>query len=206
MCRCVEEVLALYGLHFKDLGLYKGDASLMAEKRGGFVRMQQPRDELALADNRIWRYVSKGVRCSFLEDNKLVVNFNMEQLCPENSNDEVIEDIRKSFVEHKLIADGEQPTPLSSQGSSSGGGCYVATAVYGSYDCPQVWTLRRYRDHHLANSLLGKAFIKTYYAISPTVVRLFGDASWFNHFWRSKLDRMVSRLNESGYEDTPYKD
>ena len=26
------------------------------------------------------------------------------------------------------------------------GGCYVATAVYGSYDCPQVWTLRRVRD------------------------------------------------------------
>ena len=25
-------------------------------------------------------------------------------------------------------------------------GCYVATCVYGSYDCPQVWTLRRYRD------------------------------------------------------------
>ncbi len=22
------------------------------------------------------------------------------------------------------------------------GGCYVATTVYGSYDCPQVWTLR----------------------------------------------------------------
>ena len=26
-------------------------------------------------------------------------------------------------------------------------GCYIATAVYGSYDCPQVWTLRRYRSH-----------------------------------------------------------
>ena len=25
-------------------------------------------------------------------------------------------------------------------------GCYIATCVYGSYDCPQVWILRRYRD------------------------------------------------------------
>ena len=25
------------------------------------------------------------------------------------------------------------------------GACYIATAVYGSYDCPQVWVLRRFR-------------------------------------------------------------
>ena len=31
-------------------------------------------------------------------------------------------------------------------------GCYIATAVYGSYDCPQVWTLRRYRDYTLAET------------------------------------------------------
>lgn len=24
--------------------------------------------------------------------------------------------------------------------------CYIATSVYGSYDCPEVWTLRRFRD------------------------------------------------------------
>ena len=29
----------------------------------------------------------------------------------------------------------------------SNGACYVATAVYGSYDCPEVWTLRRFRDY-----------------------------------------------------------
>ena len=44
------------------------------------------------------------------------------------------------------------------------GGCYVATAVYGSYDCPQVWTLRRYRDFALAETWHGRAFIHLYYA------------------------------------------
>ena len=43
------------------------------------------------------------------------------------------------------------------------GGCYVATAVYGSYDCPEVWTLRRYRDYSLAETWYGRAFIKLYY-------------------------------------------
>ena len=31
-------------------------------------------------------------------------------------------------------------------------GCYVATAVYGSYDCPEIWTLRRFRDKVLART------------------------------------------------------
>ena len=34
------------------------------------------------------------------------------------------------------------------------GGCYVATCVYGSYDCPQVWTLRRFRDNTLAETMI----------------------------------------------------
>lgn len=86
------------------------------------------------------------------------------------------------------------------------GGCYVATAVYGSYDCPQVWTLRRFRDYDLAMSLHGRAFIKVYYAISPILVAWFGNASWFKKMWRSSLDRLVARCRERGFSDTPYKD
>ncbi len=82
--------------------------------------------------------------------------------------------------------------------------CYVATAVYGSYDCPQVWTLRRFRDESLASNLFGRAFIRAYYAISPTIVKHFGHTAWFNRFWRSKLDKLVARLQKKGFEDTPY--
>ena len=85
-------------------------------------------------------------------------------------------------------------------------GCYVATAVYGSYDCPQVWTLRRYRDYDLAETWHGRAFIRTYYAISPTLVKWFGHTEWFKRMWRGKLDRMVKDLQEKGYESTPYED
>lgn len=87
-----------------------------------------------------------------------------------------------------------------------GGGCYVATAVYGSYDCPQVWTLRRFRDYTLAKTWYGRAFIRTYYAISPTLVKWFGHTAWFKKMWKGKLDRMVANLNAKGVEDTPYAD
>lgn len=90
--------------------------------------------------------------------------------------------------------------------TTSSGGCYVATAVYGSYDCPQVWTLRRFRDNTLAKTWHGRAFIHTYYAISPTLVKWFGHTNWFKKMWRGKLDRMVSNLNANGVENTPYID
>ena len=99
--------------------------------------------------------------------------------------------------------------PNAEQGAApakSGGGCYVATAVYGSYDCPQVWTLRRYRDYTLAETWYGRAFIKTYYAISPTLVKWFGHTEWFKKMWRGTLDRMVKNLQNRGFESTPYED
>lgn len=94
----------------------------------------------------------------------------------------------------------------SSNNTTESGGCYVATAVYGSYDCPQVWTLRRYRDYTLAETWYGRAFIKTYYAISPTLVKWFGKTTWFKKMWQGKLDRMVSKLQANGVESTPYED
>jgi hypothetical protein len=90
--------------------------------------------------------------------------------------------------------------------SQSKSGCYVATAVYGSYDCPQVWTLRRFRDYTLAETWYGRAFVKTYYAISPTLVRWFGKTNWFKKMWRIHLDKLVSRLQNKGVDDTPYND
>lgn len=85
-------------------------------------------------------------------------------------------------------------------------GCYVATAVYGSYDCPEVWVLRRYRDFSLDKHFFGKMFIKMYYKISPTIVRLFGKKKWFNNFWKKRLDKKVEKLKSKGYLDTPYDD
>ena len=90
--------------------------------------------------------------------------------------------------------------------STSKKGCYVATCVYGSYDCPEVWTLRRYRDDTLGSTWYGRAFIRTYYAISPTLVKWFGKTKWFKKMWKGKLDRMVKNLQEKGVENTPYED
>ncbi len=97
-------------------------------------------------------------------------------------------------------------TELAQEEGQRSRGCYVATAVYGSYDCPEVWTLRRFRDNTLAETWYGRAFIRTYYAISPTLVKWFGETAWFKNMWKPTLDRMVVRLNGEGVENTPYND
>jgi len=94
----------------------------------------------------------------------------------------------------------------SSSGNANSGGCYIATCVYGSYDCPQVWTLRRFRDYTLAKTWHGRAFIHTYYALAPTLVKLFGDTKWFKSVWQSLLDKKIQKLNDDGVKNTPYQD
>lgn len=121
----------------------------------------------------------------------------------EKHDDEFIKELIQKYRPAAPTTSGNNE---NSNESNSSGGCYVATAVYGSYDCPQVWTLRRYRDYTLAETWHGRAFIKTYYAISPTLVKLFGHTEWFKKMWQGTLDRMVAKLQDEGIESTPYED
>jgi len=116
------------------------------------------------------------------------------------------DNVRTDDVRAYLMSEASSPKKTSVPTTQSSGGCYVATAVYGSYDCPQVWTLRRFRDYTLAETWCGRAFIRTYYAISPTLVKWFGHTEWFKGMWRGTLDRMVANLNAGGVENTPYED
>ena len=75
------------------------------------------------------------------------------------------------------------------------GGCYIATCVYGSYDCPQVMSLRDYRDRVLAETPFGRLFIRVYYSIGPALVSKFGGAAWFKRFWQKFLDWFVRYIN-----------
>lgn len=112
--------------------------------------------------------------------------------------------VREVAAKYGLV--GSLGSASFSTNNNASGGCYVATAVYGSYDCPEVWTLRRFRDDTLAETWYGRAFIRTYYAISPTLVKWFGHTNWFKKMWRGRLDKMVSNLQAKGVESTPYVD
>ena len=122
----------------------------------------------------------------------------------ESNLDSLLKQYKQRYYDSRNKSGSTRYGTSSSGGSSTG--CYIATAVYGSYDCPQVWTLRRYRDEILAATWYGRTFIRVYYAVSPTIVRRFGESRYFKKFFRKKLDDMVNSLQHRGFACTPYED
>ena len=76
--------------------------------------------------------------------------------------------------------------------SSSSGGCYIATMVYGDYDHPQVMVLRDFRDSVLQKYAPGRAFIRFYYRYSPTWVEHLKDKKKINNVIRFILDKFIA--------------
>ncbi len=165
--------------------LYNGDADKTVRHYKNMIHIRQ-----ALIDSCGWTYINgKHVPEIMLADD--AKNINIDMIMEYHKR---IKDIDPSY------AIPERPR------AKKNGGCYIATCVYGSYDCPQVWVLRRYRDDTLGATWYGRAFIRTYYAVSPTLVKWFGGTAWFRRMWRGILDRMVYGLSSRGVEDTPYED
>lgn len=61
----------------------------------------------------------------------------------------------------------EYTDPPSGSGIKAAGGCFIATAAYGSYLHPHVKSLRDFRDRYLVTNRPGRLFVRAYYAASP---------------------------------------
>jgi hypothetical protein len=75
-------------------------------------------------------------------------------------------------------------------------GCYIATAIYGSYDAPEVLTLRHFRDSVLAKKYYGRLFIRVYYYLSPSLAVKLKRTKHINSLIKWGLDKCVLRLEK----------
>ena len=48
--------------------------------------------------------------------------------------------------------------------------------------------------------------MSSYYAISPTLVKMFGHTIWFNKICKIPLDKFIKKLRDKGVKDSPYND
>jgi hypothetical protein len=88
-----------------------------------------------------------------------------------------------------------QPDAATAEGSvspgGSGGGCFVATAAYGSYTEGHVMTLREFRDRYLLPHALGRLLVHLYYRYSPFLADFIHEKGSTRCFTRIGLSSLV---------------
>jgi len=82
---------------------------------------------------------------------------------------------------------------------SGGGGCFIATAAYGSSTAEQIDVLREFRDVVLLESTAGSQFVALYYKLSPPVADFISESSFLKNFVRVLLvDPVVWTVEATG--------
>ena len=88
---------------------------------------------------------------------KNIDNYNWERFAQLDEQDKLKEGLIK-------FERTEDYVPIDNLGQIENDYCFVATAVYGNRNAPQVSTLREFRDSILMRSGLGRAFVDFYYS------------------------------------------
>lgn len=195
-----EYILGGYCFKVKNSRLYFGEIEVIPKIEGNFCKFQESTTGRWCSVKRVW--------CEFY--NAYYNSASVKEIEISFSIHEIIE-LYKNRIEPKEWTWNKNEVKIAKDKNgrkitTTKGACYIATCVYSSYDCPQVWTLRRFRDDILGVTWYGKIFIQLYYFVSPKLVKRFGSKEWFIIFWKKRLDKIIDKLNEQGISNTPYYD
>ncbi|KKK70369.1 hypothetical protein LCGC14_2924670 [marine sediment metagenome] len=91
---------------------------------------------------------------------------------------------------------GSRPPVTNSETpqESDSGSCFIATAVYYSYDAPEVLVLRRFRDDVLLKNKVGRIFVLLYYKISPYYAKRIKATGLFRNMTKHVLCIIVKYI------------
>lgn len=104
-------------------------------------------------------------------------------------NESAIELLNQGIAEYKSLAVKRGIDYLNSieveKIKFKGSGCFIATAIYGTPYASEVITLKEFRDKWLLTFILGKAFVKLYYIISPPIANLIAKHNYMKEITKS---------------------
>lgn len=90
-------------------------------------------------------------------------------------------------------------TSSRSSGSSEGG-CFIATAAFGTEMEPGVIILKNFRDETLLQNNLGRLFVDAYYKISPPLADFISDKEVLRVIIRAGLNPLIFGLEKLDYD------
>jgi hypothetical protein len=132
----------------------------------------------------------------------------VEASAPEPSNDPVCGTgtiLQDGMCVVDTTKTASKNTESSSEKSSNGGGCLIATATYGSELAPEVQKLRELRDNTLLQTQSGTNFMNTfndvYYSFSPVIADYERENPVFKEMVKLVITPMISSLSILNYVD-----
>ncbi|NKQ38223.1 MAG: hypothetical protein HF967_01870 [Methanosarcinales archaeon] len=82
------------------------------------------------------------------------------------------------------------------QRNKANGGCFIATAAYGTPFAEEINILRFWRDTFLLKYYLGNLFVKFYYKTSPSIANFIRDKDWMKNIVKFFLNPFIKLLNK----------
>jgi hypothetical protein len=90
-----------------------------------------------------------------------------------------------------LYTDLPQEVKVQFNRARGAGGCFIATAAYGTPLAPEINVLREWRDFKLRKSAGGKMFVKVYYVVSPSIALVIAKSEKLKYLTRKILTPVV---------------
>ena len=178
----VKSSLQYIGKNLPDLKIYPG--TLIALYYGGLSYLKIGNNEMGLRCLQILFSIRRVVsQIEYMPYNELIIagSKKFTELTKEKSYSELltndIQEVKDTFTR-----------------SIKSGGCFIATAVYGSELADEVIYLSRFRDNFLSKYKLGRIFINIYQYISPPIAEWLERHRIMKFIIRNILIRPLSKI------------
>lgn len=175
----------------------------MIGKKGQWTRMQANRNRKINRENRVL-FTSYLMEKGYTDKEWLAKFWDMSistirKYKKEAKDIRLTEEDRKEIKRIQDKLNCSLPTAVKEyylELKNEEGGCFIATAAYGTPFAEEIDILRRWRDNFLSESILGRALIKIYYSTSPPIANYIRKEDRLRKLVRVSLNPFVKLLNK----------